>query len=45
MKKDTDGARANGIKSVGACYGYCLRELADFDYYIDEPLQLLELLR
>ena len=44
MKKDSDGARANGITSVGACYGYCLREFAEFDYYIDTPKELLHLL-
>lgn len=41
MGKDHDGARANGILSVGACYGYCKRELTDFDFYIDEPFELL----
>ena len=44
MKKDSDGARANGVISVGACYGYCLRELAGFDYYIDTPMELLNFL-
>jgi len=44
MEKDHEGARANGIVSVGACYGYCRRELSDFDYYIDEPLELLGIL-
>ena len=44
MQKDHEGARANGIVSVGACYGYCKRELTDFDYYIDAPLELLEII-
>jgi len=44
MEKDHEGARANGIVSVGACYGYCRRELTDFDYYIDAPLDLLGIL-
>ncbi|MCL2472403.1 MAG: HAD family hydrolase, partial [Treponema sp.] len=45
MKKDYDAARANGIVSVGACYGYCCRQLSDFDLYIDTPLELLEILK
>ena len=44
MKKDYEGARTNGILSVGACYGYCIRETTDFDFYIDKPLELLPLL-
>ena len=44
MKKDYEAARMNGILSVGACYGYCRRELSDFDLYIDEPLHLLRIL-
>ena len=44
MKKDSEGARANGILSVGVCYGYCRRELAEFDMYIDAPFDLLGLL-
>jgi len=44
MRKDSDGARANGILSVGACYGYCVRELAEFDRYIDSPQELLSVL-
>ena len=45
MKKDCEGARANGIVSVGACYGYCREELSDFDFYIDSPLDLLGILK
>jgi len=41
MKKDSDSARANGILSVGACYGYCKRALSNFDMYIDSPMELL----
>ena len=44
MKKDYEAARANGIISVGACYGYCIRELTDFDFYIDTPHDLLDIL-
>ena len=40
MQKDHEGARANGIVSVGACYGYCRRDMTEFDYYIDAPLEL-----
>jgi len=45
MKKDHEGAAANNILSVGACYGYCKREIADFDLYIDSPLDLLNFLK
>jgi phosphoglycolate phosphatase len=45
MKKDYEAARANGILSAGALYGYCIRELADFDYYIETPLDLLNILK
>ena len=45
MKKDYEAARANGIVSVGACYGYCVRELTDFDFYIDTPPDLLEIMK
>ena len=45
MKKDFEGARANGILSVGACYGYCKKELSDFDFYIDKPMDLLQLIK
>ena len=45
MRKDYEAARANGILSVGACYGYCKRELADFDLYIDRPLDLLKIIK
>ena len=41
MKKDYEAARANGIMSVGACFGYCRREFTDFDIYIDTPFELL----
>ncbi|MCL2703661.1 MAG: HAD family hydrolase [Defluviitaleaceae bacterium] len=44
MKKDSEGARANGILSVGACYGYCKRELGEFDLYINNPMELLDIL-
>ena len=42
MRKDSEGAKANGILSVGACYGYCRRELGEFDLYIETPLELLQ---
>jgi phosphoglycolate phosphatase len=45
MKKDYEGASANSILSVGACYGYCKRELTNFDLYIDAPLDLLSILK
>ena len=45
MKKDYEAARANGILSVGACYGYCEKELSDFDLYIDTPQELLRILK
>ena len=45
MKKDHEGAAANGILSVGACYGYCRRELTKFDLYIDSPLDLLGIIK
>lgn len=45
MKKDYEAARINGILSVGACYGYCLRDISEFDYYIDEPLDLLHIIK
>ena len=44
MKKDYEAARANGILSVGACYGYCSRELTEFDLYVDTPAELLQIL-
>ena len=44
MKKDYEAAGANGIVSVGALYGYCLREMSEFDLYIETPLDLLDLL-
>ena len=45
MKKDYEAARTNGILSVGACYGYCIRELSDFDFYIDAPCDLFGILK
>jgi len=45
MMKDSQGARANGIVSVGACYGYCRRELGEFDYYIDAPMELMDVIK
>jgi len=45
MKKDYEAARKNNIRSVGACYGYCRRDLSDFDHYIDTPLELLDILK
>ena len=45
MKKDFDAAHANGIISIGACYGYCKPELSEFDFYIDAPLDLLDVLK
>ena len=45
MKKDYEAARANGIVSVGACYGYCVKEISDFDLYIHAPLDLLDVLK
>ena len=45
MEKDSDSARENGLISVGACYGHCQREYASFDYYIDNALELLTLLK
>jgi len=45
MIKDYQAARANGILSVGVCYGYCKRDLADFDYYINTPSELLHMIQ
>jgi phosphoglycolate phosphatase-like HAD superfamily hydrolase len=45
MSKDSDAARANGILSVGACFGYCDRELNEFDLYIDTPQDLLDIIQ
>jgi len=44
MIKDQRAAHDNGITSIGACYGYCDRETAAFDFYIDHPLELFDLL-
>ncbi|MCL2003079.1 MAG: HAD hydrolase-like protein [Oscillospiraceae bacterium] len=44
MKKDCDGARANGMTSVGACWGYCLREQTAFDLYAGSPPELLKMM-
>ena len=43
MKKDYEAAKANGILSIGACYGYCQRARTAFDLYIDSPYELLEM--
>lgn len=43
MEKDYRAAHSNEIAAVGACYGYCVREVSDFDYYIKKPLELLEI--
>ena len=45
MEKDYTAARANGIISVGACYGYCRKDFSDFDYYIYNALDLLKILK
>ena len=44
MEKDSRAAHENGIFSVGACYGYCIREKGGFDGYIDAPADLLKFL-
>ena len=44
MEKDYTAARASGIVSVGACYGYCRKDFSEFDYYIYNALDLLKLL-
>ena len=45
MHKDSQGAHANGIRAVGAGYGYCSRsEQDEFDTYIDQPGDLLALI-
>jgi len=44
MKKDYEAARANGITSIGACFGYCVKEQSNFDYYVDHPLDILKIL-
>ena len=41
-RKDSDGARASGIPSAGACWGYCRRGEEGFDHYLDEPEQVAE---
>jgi phosphoglycolate phosphatase len=43
MRKDYEAARANGILSVGACYGYCNKEKTNFDLYVDAPSEILNL--
>ena len=45
MEKDYTAARANGIISVGACYGYCRKDFSEFDHYIYNALDLLEILK
>jgi phosphoglycolate phosphatase len=42
MEKDFEAARANGIISVGACYGYCVKEATRFDFYVETPAELVE---
>lgn len=42
--KDSDGARANGIAAIGACYGYCAQGEYAFDRYIDTPHALLTIM-
>lgn len=44
MKKDSEAARVNGILSIGACYGYCRKELGEFDMYVHSPQELFEFL-
>jgi len=44
MIKDQKAARDNGIVSVGACYGYCNRDTADFDFYISHPMELFDII-
>ena len=44
MEKDCQGAHANGIRAAGVCYGYCLRQTAKFDFFLDTPMELLDLL-
>jgi len=44
MGKDLEGARANGIPCAGACYGYCVRGREPFNWYIDTPIQLLDIM-
>lgn len=41
--KDSMGAHQNGVRSVGACYGYCVQGEHDFDFYISTPAELLEI--
>ena len=43
MRKDYEAARANGILSVGACYGYCDKKQTDFDLYAHTPDEILGL--
>lgn len=43
MEKDSAGARANGLPSIGACFGYCPRGARGFDRYIDTPGELVPL--
>jgi len=44
MKKDLEAAHSNGIMAVGACYGYCKRGTG-FDWYIDKPMELLDIVK
>jgi len=44
-RKDSKAAKHNKIASVGAAYGYCTQiDFGEFDYIIDKPEALLELL-
>ena len=44
MEKDSQAAHDNGIFSIGACYGYCVRGQKGFDNYINTPTELLKFL-
>ena len=44
MKKDIEGAKANGIIIIGACYGYAQKD-SGFDMYIDTPAELLDIIK
>ena len=44
MKKDFEAARQNNIVSIGACFGYCIPEYTDFDYYADTPEDVLRII-
>jgi phosphoglycolate phosphatase len=44
MGKDAEGAIANGILCVGACYGYCVRGKDPFSEYVEAPMDLLSII-